>query len=97
VGGLFGEDKDDKSEVEPATGGEESEDYSSTISHYYTIKCCIVDGQKEIWVEDIHGILYYLDEQKNVYHTEDVEKKVVNPSIIATWSKVGNEFTIHWK
>jgi len=53
--------------------------------------------QKEIWVEEIQGILYYLDDQKNVYHTEDVEKKIVNPSIIATWSKVGNDYILHWK
>ena len=49
---------------------------------------------KEIWVEEIHGILYYLDQDKNVYKTEDVEKKVVNPSIIATWSKIGTEYII---
>lgn len=52
--------------------------------------------QKEIWVEDIQGILYYLDEEKNVYKTEDVEKKMVNPAIIATWTKVGAEYTLHW-
>ena len=50
--------------------------------------------QKEIWVEDIQGILYYLDEEKNVYKTEDVEKKMVNPAIIATWTKVGAEYTL---
>lgn len=53
-------------------------------------------SQKEIWVEEIHGILYYLDQDKNVYKTEDVEKKMVNPSIIATWTKVGGEYTLHW-
>jgi hypothetical protein len=53
-------------------------------------------SQKEIWVEEIHGILYYLDQEKNVYKTEDVEKKMVNPSIIATWTKVGAEYTLHW-
>jgi hypothetical protein len=53
--------------------------------------------QQEIWVEDINGILYYIDDNKKVYKTEDVEKKVVNPTIIATWSKIDNEYTIHWK
>jgi hypothetical protein len=50
--------------------------------------------QKEIWVEEIQGILYYLDQEKNVYKTEDVEKKMVNPVIIATWTKVGAEYTL---
>jgi hypothetical protein len=51
--------------------------------------------QKELIVQDIEGILYYLDET-NVYKTEDVEQKKVNPRIIATWSKVGEQYKIHW-
>ena len=51
--------------------------------------------QKELIVQDIEGILYYLDET-NVYKTEDVEQKKVNPRIIATWSKIGDQYKIHW-
>jgi len=51
--------------------------------------------QKEIWVEEINGIMYYLDHDKHVYKAEDVEKKTVNPSIIGKWSKSGDSFTIH--
>ena len=37
-----------------------------------------------------------MDHYKCVYNTEEVEKKTVNPSVIATWSKVGNEYKLHW-
>jgi len=51
--------------------------------------------QKELIVQDINGILYYLDET-NVYKTEDVEQKKVDPTIIGTWSKVGDQYKIHY-
>lgn len=51
--------------------------------------------QKELTVQEIDGILYYLDET-NVYKTEDVEQKKIDPRIIATWSKVGDQYKIHY-
>ncbi len=41
----------------------------------------------QIWVEDIKGIVYYIDVDKNVYNTEDVVANRENPRIIARWSK----------
>ena len=41
----------------------------------------------KIWVEDIKGIVYYIDVDKNVYNTEDVVANRENPRIIARWSK----------
>lgn len=52
--------------------------------------------QKEVWAEDINGIIYYLDADHNVYKTEDIMKNMVNPTILAKWSKVGDLYTIHW-
>jgi hypothetical protein len=52
--------------------------------------------QKEVWAEDIGGIIYYLDVDHNVYKTEDVMKNMVNPTIIAKWSKTDELYTIHW-
>jgi hypothetical protein len=52
--------------------------------------------QKEVWAEDINGIIYYLDVDHNVYKTEDIMKNMVNPTILAKWSKVGELYTIHW-
>mgnify|MGYP001043042519 CR=1 FL=1 len=41
----------------------------------------------KIWVEDIKGIVYYIDMDNNVYNTEDVVSNGDNPRIIAKWSK----------
>ena len=52
--------------------------------------------QKELTVQEIDGILYYLGES-NVYKTEDVEQKKIDPTIIGTWSKVGDQYKIHYR
>ena len=52
--------------------------------------------RKEVWAEDINGIIYYLDADNNIYKTEDVMKNSENPKIIAKWSKVDSIYTIHW-
>ena len=51
--------------------------------------------KKEVWAEDIQGIIYYIDSEHNVYRNEDVMKNLVNPSIIGKWSKLGTVYTIH--
>ena len=38
--------------------------------------------QKEVWAEDINGIIYYLDAENNVYKTEDVKLNKRNPEIV---------------
>ncbi len=40
-----------------------------------------------IWPQDIHGILYYIDDEYNVYQVEDVMQNVDNPRIIAKYEK----------
>ena len=52
--------------------------------------------QKEVWAEDINGIIYYIDVDHNVYKTEDIMKNLTNPTILAKWSKDGDLYTIHW-
>jgi hypothetical protein len=52
--------------------------------------------QKEVWAEDINGIIYYLDAEHNVYKTEDIMNNMVNPAILAKWDKVNDLYTIHW-
>lgn len=39
--------------------------------------------QLELHAEDIHGIIYYIDGNNNVYHTEDILEGKENPRIIA--------------
>ena len=39
--------------------------------------------KKEVTAEEIDGIIYYIDLDGNVYHTEDVLEDKKNPRIIA--------------
>ena len=47
----------------------------------------LVGVKKEVWVEEIGGIMYYLDNNNNIYNTEDVMSNRENPKIIAKWRK----------
>jgi hypothetical protein len=40
----------------------------------------------EVWVQEIKGINYYIDNMNNVYKPEDVLSNKNSPSIIAKWS-----------
>jgi hypothetical protein len=52
-------------------------------------------GQKiEVWVQDIQGIVYYIDKNNNVYQTEDIYTNKVNPKIIAKYLKIGDNYSI---
>jgi len=48
----------------------------------------------EVWVQDIQGIVYYIDKFNNVYDTSDIIKNLVNPKIIAKYVKNGEEYNI---
>jgi hypothetical protein len=52
-------------------------------------------GQKiEVWLQDIKGIVYYIDKGFNVYQPEDIMTGIVNPKIIAKYVKVGDVYSI---
>ena len=52
-------------------------------------------GQKiEVWVQDIQGIVYYIDKYFNVYQTEDIYTNKLNPKIIAKYVKDGENYSI---
>ena len=49
----------------------------------------------EVSAEDVNGIIYYIDKQYNVYHTEDILEGKHNPRIIGRANKQGdNSYTI---
>lgn len=48
----------------------------------------------EVWVQDIQGIVYYIDKHNNVYETSDIIKNKVNPKIIAKYIKNGDNYNI---
>ena len=41
----------------------------------------------EVSVQDIKGIVYYIDDNNNVYNTEDVVANKENPRVIARWEQ----------
>ena len=41
----------------------------------------------EIWAQDIKGIVYYIDQDFNVYNTKDIFENKIDPRIIAKWEK----------
>lgn len=41
----------------------------------------------EVWLQDINGIVYYIDNNNNIYKTEDIMANITNPSIIAKYKK----------
>ena len=46
------------------------------------------NGKVEVWVKDIKGINYYIDDKHNVYKPEDILANKANPAVIAKWVKV---------
>jgi hypothetical protein len=48
------------------------------------------NSKVEVWVKDIKGINYYIDDNYNVYNPEDILANKINPSIIAKWTKNEN-------
>ena len=63
----------------------------------------IVDAQNEqknttqkieVYAQDIQGIVYYIDKNKNVYQAEDIISNKVNPKIIAKYVKDGEIYSI---
>jgi hypothetical protein len=42
--------------------------------------------KKEIWVQEIKGIDYHIDNENNVYKHEDIISNKQNPSVIAKWT-----------
>jgi hypothetical protein len=48
----------------------------------------------EVFAKDIQGIIYYIDNNNNVYQAEDIIINKVNPKIIAKYVKNGDHFSI---
>jgi hypothetical protein len=50
--------------------------------------------KREIWAQEIRGIVYYIDSELNVYNTEDVISNIQNPKVIAKYVKQGDVYSI---
>jgi len=44
-----------------------------------------VEKKKEVWVQEINGINYFIDSENNVYNPGDVINEKINPTIIAKY------------
>ena len=54
-----------------------------------------VSKQKvNVWAQDIKGIIYYIDNNNNVYQTEEVVNNMENPRVIAKYEKNGDIYSI---
>lgn len=47
-----------------------------------------------VWAEEIMGIMYYIDKNKNVYSPSDILNEMENPRIIAKWEMEGDTYVI---
>jgi hypothetical protein len=50
--------------------------------------------KREVWAQDINGIIYYIDMERNVYDHKDIMDGVMNPRVIAKYDKLGGEYSI---
>lgn len=50
--------------------------------------------KSEVFAEDVHGIIYYIDKFNNVYKTEDIMNGKENPEIIAKCECVDGKYKI---
>ena len=48
----------------------------------------------QVWAQDIGGIIYYIDNNQNVYCPEDIMSEAVNPKIIAKYELTNEVYTI---
>ena len=47
----------------------------------------VLSKKKDIWVQDIKGINYFIDADNNIYEHEDVLSNKHNPRILTTYTK----------
>ena len=50
--------------------------------------------KKTCWAQEIKGIIYYIDDDGNVYDTDDILGEVINPRVIAKYVKTDDNYNI---
>ena len=62
---------------------------------YGVIKHDVVEETKktlQVFTQEIEGILYYIDDNGNIYNTEDIINKIVNPQKVGRYDLINNKF-----
>ena len=70
---------------------EDDTDNTNDTNVNYAQKNILQTTKVEIWIQEIKGINYYIDNVNNVYRTEDIISNKQNPDIIAKWKLNGND------
>lgn len=47
-----------------------------------------------VWIQEISGISYYIDNMHNVYNMEDIIQNKMNPRVIFKWKMEDDEYVI---
>jgi hypothetical protein len=47
----------------------------------------VVKKHIEVWLEDINGIMYWINDSGKVYHPDDIRNNLENPRVIAHYDK----------
>jgi len=50
--------------------------------------------KRDVWVQDIKGIQYSIDDDGNIYDHGDILSNKINPSVIAQYKKVEDTYSI---
>jgi len=48
----------------------------------------------EIWIEEIKGIMYYIDANNNIYCPEDILNGITNPRVVSRWIKEHDKYQL---
>jgi hypothetical protein len=56
------------------------------------VKDTINKQKREIWIQEINGIIYYIDNYNNIYKTEDILSNKDLPSIIGKYHFEDNKY-----
>jgi hypothetical protein len=56
------------------------------------VKDIINKKKREIWIQEINGIIYYIDNYNNIYKTEDILSNNDSPSIIGKYIFEDNKY-----
>lgn len=48
--------------------------------------------KREVWIQEINGIIYYIDNKNNIYKTEDIMSNNESPSIIGNYYIEDNKY-----
>ena len=48
--------------------------------------------KREVWIQEINGIIYYIDNNNNIYKTEDIMSNNESPSIIGKYYIQNNNY-----